>query len=535
METTVKLKKITATIIAIVFCAVCCLLPINRYKQAKAAEIGTLMLASSVLLSLYMIGIHTDSSGVTNFEHVANAIQDQYRKDFVYENYQNMVTGEPETRVGQLYNMWQEGVIDISSNAWASFKQWAFDRAMGVFESNSDFNGASNGFSYYFNNDLLTTSNFNIITTNGYNVTPSYSYNSSVAPYLFFNISDYYNYFGKEMYMVMDSSNNLYFVYPKNITYSLFLRLYQNESFNSGDYYTRNYYQTYTYYNIQGQYKTFITNNYEFTDRMSVTNFIDGLIAGSIDYNTPSPAEFELSLDQNTVYNQVKAVADREIGQATTQDLLDKAKYLNDAIGQHTKDGSNLVNLRDGTIPFQGDADATADAILSGDISVPEIQQSLGIDTTVQGQVITDTATPTYEIATPSDIATSVPLVVNPSLTVIEPQEYTYPDRYGGDFSFPLSNYFPFCLPFDAVRIFKMVNGSPQAPQISFNANSIFGGYFKNYNHGSDGDLVKIRGDTVTLDLAAFNTVAMICRVMMYLLFLVGVCFGIRNWIHGGD
>lgn len=532
METTLKIKKITATIIAIVFCAVCCLMPINRYKQAKAAEIGTLMLASSVLLSLYMIGIHTDSSGVTNFEHVANAIQEQYRKDFVYENYQNMVTGEPETRVGQLYNMWQEGVIDISSNAWASFKQWAYDRAVGVFDTSfGAFTSVGEGKSLPF---VSSSDNDTILYYKDGNVINGGDNKDEIFSNIYIRISSHVENNILPSNYIINSNGTYYFIASGESKYHYMNIVYRNYTSGgpsgSGQW-SRTTYNGISYITLPTS-STCVSHFPIESTTMTVTEYIDYLLENGGSVSAPS---FELSLDQNTVYNQVKAVADREIGQATTQDLLDKAKYLNDAIGQHTKDGSNLVNLRDGTIPFQGDADATADAILSGDISVPEIQQSLGIDTTVQGQVITDTATPTYEIATPSDIATSVPLVVNPSLTVIEPQEYTYPDRYGGDFSFPLSNYFPFCLPFDAVRIFKMVNGSPQAPQISFNANSIFGGYFKNYNHGSDGDLVKIRGDTVTLDLAAFNTVAMICRVMMYLLFLVGVCFGIRNWIHGGD
>lgn len=527
------LKRISAFIIAIAFTVFCCAMPFVMYK-ASAASVGTLMLATSVLLSLYMIGIHTDSSGVTNFEHVANAIQEQYREDFVYENYQNMVTGEAETRFGQLYNMWQEGVIDISSDAWASFKQWALDTCCGAFESGSSGPLTQLGDGYIFPfvsySSSSTTSSLSLVDGSVVQ-SPSSLYGvyfviypSVSSPILNSNF-------------IINSNNHIYFVSCGSPSGSQMLLYYRNTTSGA---YTGSANLSYTLYNglayseITGFFsRSLVLQNLSIpsTD-LTVKEYIDQIVSGSL---TPDiGSDFALSLDQNTVYNQVKEIADTEIGSSTTQDLLNRAKYLNDCIGQHTKDGSDLVNLRDATIPYQGDADATADALLTGDYTLPDLQQSLGLETTVQGTIV-DTATPSVDIATPTDIAESVPLVVNPSLTVVMPQEYTYPNRYGGDFSFPLANYFPFCMPFDALRILKMVNGSPQAPQISFNASGIFGGYFANYSHGEDGDLVKIRGDTVTLDLSAYDSVAMICRVMLYLLFLVGVCFGIRNWIHGGD
>lgn len=537
-------KKVFTTFLALLFCFVCACMPF-QIKKARAMSVGVAMAATSLLVSLYCIGMHADSSGTTNFEHVANAIQDQYRADFVEKNYTNIATGEAETRFEQLTNMWQEGIIDINSNAWASFKQWAFDTYCGALSDGSSFNGDKNDYSYRFVNTALTTSNFNILSSSGYGVTSGYTFDSSIgSDYMFFAVdSNMLNFFGNTYYIVKEtvsSGDRYYIVFPDNINYSLSYRYYHDNVSSSTVYLNRSTYLSYTYYKLNGDFSNFVSNNFSFTSSVSsVKNFISSLSSGDVDYSAPSSAPFTLSLDDNEVFNQVKQIADAEIAGNTTEQLLQRAKYLNDMIGQKPKDGSQYINTLDGTKQFDGSSEDTGQAIIDGTISVPDLLQDVGVDTTVQGQVVSDPVTgeSVPELATPVDLSSSVPLVVNPTLEVVFPQTYNPPTSRGGDFSFPLVNYFPFCMPYDAIRILGLFRASPEAPSISFNINSYFANIvnFANKNIGQDGDLVKVRGDTMTLDLSPFNTVAAICRFMLYVLFLIGVCFGIRNWLHGGD
>lgn len=91
---------------------------------------------------------------------------------------------------------------------------------------------------------------------------------------------------------------------------------------------------------------------------------------------------------------------------------------------------------------------------------------------------------------------------------------------YNGAYTLDLRNLFPFCIPFDIVRILSAFNATPQAPHFTFNLPTGYQGGVLSYT-------------TYSIDLAQFETVAQVVRVLEYISFVLGLALITRDLIRG--
>lgn len=95
-----------------------------------------------------------------------------------------------------------------------------------------------------------------------------------------------------------------------------------------------------------------------------------------------------------------------------------------------------------------------------------------------------------------------------------EPEEDE--DKDLANFTLDLSDYFPFCIPFDLYDFFACLAASPEAPVIHW---EIVG------PGGSSHEL--------NLDLSPYDSVAQLLRRLQLLLFCIGLAFKTRDLIKG--
>ena len=103
-----------------------------------------------------------------------------------------------------------------------------------------------------------------------------------------------------------------------------------------------------------------------------------------------------------------------------------------------------------------------------------------------------------------------------------------------------VTDFFPFCLPFDAYDFLSIFTASPLAPEFEFPASfytDIFGGKNPEGKHYqvNGKNLVAINGDKVIISLAPFDTIAKIFRVLVLLFFIMMLIWFAYRLIHGGD
>ena len=82
-----------------------------------------------------------------------------------------------------------------------------------------------------------------------------------------------------------------------------------------------------------------------------------------------------------------------------------------------------------------------------------------------------------------------------------------------------LKKKFPFSLPWDVLYIFKLFNSSPEAPAVTIDYPVISKG------SGWGGYTVTTKPIVVDFNTDTWNQVAKVCRVMLFLLFAVGICW----------
>ena len=85
-----------------------------------------------------------------------------------------------------------------------------------------------------------------------------------------------------------------------------------------------------------------------------------------------------------------------------------------------------------------------------------------------------------------------------------------------GTFALDLTQYFPFCIPFDLYAFFSCLNADPVTPVIHWE--------------------IAVPGGTslpIDLDLSPFDGVAKLLRTLQLLLFCVGLAFKTRDLIKG--
>lgn len=103
-----------------------------------------------------------------------------------------------------------------------------------------------------------------------------------------------------------------------------------------------------------------------------------------------------------------------------------------------------------------------------------------------------------------------------------------------------VTDFFPFCLPFDAYDFLSIFTASPLAPEFEFPASfytDIFGGKNPEGKHYqvNGKNLVAINGDKVIISLAPFDTIAKIFRALVLLFFIMMLIWFAYRFIHGGD
>lgn len=93
----------------------------------------------------------------------------------------------------------------------------------------------------------------------------------------------------------------------------------------------------------------------------------------------------------------------------------------------------------------------------------------------------------------------------------------TNPTMAAGPLKFNLTNIFPFCIPFDIKDMLTKLSAEPVAPNYTINWN------------------IPIINTNLqfTVDLSQFNNIALICRRMELLLFIIGLAIVTRNLIRG--
>lgn len=104
-----------------------------------------------------------------------------------------------------------------------------------------------------------------------------------------------------------------------------------------------------------------------------------------------------------------------------------------------------------------------------------------------------------------------------------DPTEETEPDEEEekpigemGNFTLDLSDYFPFCVPFDIYDFFSCLSASPVAPVIHWEVPVPGGGSY-----------------SLDVDLSPYDSVAQLLRRLQLLLFSVGLAFKTRDLIKG--
>lgn len=121
-------------------------------------------------------------------------------------------------------------------------------------------------------------------------------------------------------------------------------------------------------------------------------------------------------------------------------------------------------------------------------------------------------------ITTPSETPTPDPKP-DPSNPTPTPNPDT-PDNPDSDNDFSVRDLrlvFPFCIPFDLVDCFRLFNSEPETPRVQFPVH--FGIVDKDY--------------TFDIDLKDFNNVALVCRSMFLILYIVGLVLATRSLIRG--
>lgn len=90
-------------------------------------------------------------------------------------------------------------------------------------------------------------------------------------------------------------------------------------------------------------------------------------------------------------------------------------------------------------------------------------------------------------------------------------------DKENASFTADLKKLFPFCIPFDLVDCFRLFNAEPTTPKVEIPVH--FGIVNVDY--------------TFVISLQDFNNVAMICRSMFLILYIVGLILATRHLIRG--
>lgn len=146
---------------------------------------------------------------------------------------------------------------------------------------------------------------------------------------------------------------------------------------------------------------------------------------------------------------------------------------------------------------------------------ITQVVQNIKDGTTTYNEFVTNNE---YQAPAPDTPDPSTPPDTSDPTEGTEPDEgeEEKPSEELGNFTLDLSDYFPFCIPFDLYDFFACLAASPEAPVIHW---EIVG------PGGSSHEL--------NLDLSPYDSVAQLLRRLQLLLFCVGLAFKTRDLIKG--
>lgn len=169
--------------------------------------------------------------------------------------------------------------------------------------------------------------------------------------------------------------------------------------------------------------------------------------------------------------------------------------------------------VTDGTIAVKDYVDAVIDAVNDLPIDIPVTDDKTGVIEIPQIPAIPYEDTASIEDVPDTDVPTEKDPIVDPTIPVV-------PDGGGvdalGSLTLDLKSVFPFCLPFDAVDMIKLLNVPPQAPFYHVHVPIPL------VNEDLDFDI----------DLSPFDSVAAVARKMEIILFCVGLALSTRAIIR---
>lgn len=134
------------------------------------------------------------------------------------------------------------------------------------------------------------------------------------------------------------------------------------------------------------------------------------------------------------------------------------------------------------------------------------LQRSIGI--TAFEEVIADDLPIDQELVTDKDVPQTLPVVIETNLD-------------NSKFTYGLKDFFPFCIPFDLYHIIEILNAEPVAPKFDIPIPS----------YDKSGNLTM--SNKITVDLSIFDSVALVFRVCIFLVFMAGLIVITRNLIRG--
>lgn len=147
----------------------------------------------------------------------------------------------------------------------------------------------------------------------------------------------------------------------------------------------------------------------------------------------------------------------------------------------------------------------------------------VGIDETIEVEMTQEMVDEIEDVIDPQwtdDIADVIDEDIDTPITGTNDEETEDPSRpfeYTGEYTLDLTEFFPFCIPYDLYNMLKLFDGAPVAPAFEWPI------------------VVPSLGinETIEIDLSAFDSVAAILRTLEAIAFGVGLCWATKGLIQG--
>lgn len=247
--------------------------------------------------------------------------------------------------------------------------------------------------------------------------------------------------------------------------------------------------QAITYRGLTFYFVSFQNNKYVFPDYIVPALSFDGR---AVSFPNLSDASWDLGY---IIYN----------GQLAGDTALDTSSLVvpSGSLAVLNPDLSYDYN-RPGTVPVEDYLKGLADGVLDGTASIPVTDEQ---DQTEDVPLVLDT-----------------PITITDTLTQDAPVEDLVFDQTAtdslSDFTIDLTDFFPFCIPFDVVDMLKLLKSEREAPHFDWTFTFA----------GTGIDPIELE-----IDLAPWENVATILRSMELLAFAFGLALGTKKLIQGGD